>query len=252
LIAPSSGTASIDGMTLTRESAGRIRGRVGFLTEAPGLWDRLTVRANLIVYARLYGVTDPARAVDRGLEMFGLADRRDDPAALLSKGMKQKLALARALLHDPVVVLLDEPTAGLDPGTARMVRELVLELRRDARTIIISTHNLDEAERVADRVAVLQRRLVAVDTPDNLRRRLFGRRLRVDIEGGAAAFSQTLAAIGLGDVKVDGDSLSVGIEDDPERQAPSIVRALVAAGAGIRRVVAEEPPLEEVYLKLLD
>ena len=122
---------------------------------------------------------DPERAVSEALAMFGLEDRAGSLAAQLSKGMKQKVAIARALLHSPPVILLDEPTSGLDPQTARLVRELVLALRDRGHTIVISTHNLDEAERVSSRIGVLQRRLIALDTPDALRRRLFGHRVRV-------------------------------------------------------------------------
>ena len=184
LISPSSGEATVAGVPLVRERMNDVRAKVGFLTEAPGLWDRLTVRLNLLVYARLYGVDDPARAVSEALGMFDLEDRADSLAAQLSKGMKQKVAIARALLHSPPVLLLDEPTSGLDPQTARLVRELVLALRDRGHTIIISTHNLDEAERVSSRIGVLQRRLIALDTPDALRRRLFGQRVRVRLAGG--------------------------------------------------------------------
>ena len=121
-------------MPLVRERMDDVRAKVGFLTEAPGLWDRLTVRLNLLVYARLYGVADPERAVVEALAMFGLEDRADSLAAQLSKGMKQKVAIARALLHSPPVILLDEPTSGLDPQTARLVRELVLDAARPAAT----------------------------------------------------------------------------------------------------------------------
>jgi ABC-2 type transport system ATP-binding protein len=251
LIPPTAGHAVIDGIRLTRRTAGDIRARVGFLTEAPGLWERLTVRRNLLVYAGLYGLRNPGDAVDRSLALFGLADRADEQAAHLSKGMKQRLALARALVHEPPVVLLDEPTAGLDPQTARLVRDLVLQLRCDGRAIVLSTHNLDEAERIADRVGVLNRKLVAVDTPAALRHRLFGRRLQVVLAGDAAPFTDAVRAAGARDVRADGPVLSLAA-DDPDGLAPSIVRALVAAGAEVRRVMPEEPPLEDVYLKLVD
>jgi ABC-2 type transport system ATP-binding protein len=165
--------------------------------------------------------------------------------------MKQKLALARALVHDPEVVLLDEPTANLDPHTARAVRELLLELRGRRRAVVVSTHNLDEIERMADRVALINTRLVAIGDTASLRRQIFGRRLHVRLAGIAPAdpFAPVAAAAGARDVRVTPDGLSVAI-DDPD-VIPSIVRALVTAGAAIRAVVDEQPSLEDVYLRLL-
>jgi ABC-2 type transport system ATP-binding protein len=240
----------IDGESVSRATAPRLRSRVGFLTEMPGLWDRLTVRENLMVYARLHGLPHPPRAVDAVLEMFGIGDRAGDAAAFLSKGLKQRVALARTLLHKPDIVLLDEPTAGLDPESARDVRELVLRLRDERRAVLMSTHNLDEVQRVADRVAVLRSRLLAIDTPAALRKQLFGARLRIAFAQPAAPFAGTLRDIGMDDVQVDGLEMSIGV-DDADEKAPVIVSRLAAAGAAIRRVTPEEPSLEQVYLRLV-
>ena len=237
LIKPSSGTV-------------RVAGHIGFLTEAPGLWDRLTVGRNLLVYARLHGLRDPARAVDEALDLFDISNRKDDRAAQLSKGLKQRVALARTLLHRPDIVLLDEPTSGLDPESARDVRELILRLRDERRAVLISTHNLDEVQRVADRVAVLRARLIALDTPAALRARLFGSRLLITLRGDAARFAGALQPV-MTDVRADGHTLSVGV-DDVESAAPGVVRALVRAGADVVSVIPEEAPLEDVYLRLLE
>jgi ABC-2 type transport system ATP-binding protein len=251
LISPTSGSATVAGVPLVRDQMDVVRSKVGFLTEAPGLWDRLTVRLNLLVYARLYGVVNPERAVMEALAMFGLEDRASSLAAQLSKGMKQKVAIARALLHSPPVILLDEPTSGLDPQTARLVRELVLELRDRGHTIIISTHNLDEAERVSSRIGVLHRRLIALDTPDALRRRLFGHRVRVRLAGATAAHGEVAVRAGGRDLQPLDDGFTLDM-DNVERDTPAIVRALVAAGAEVLAVIPEQAPLEDVYLALIN
>lgn len=251
LIEPTSGEVRVHGERMQPDTAARLRGRIGFLTEAPGLWDRLTVRQNLAVYAALHGLPDETRAVDRVLELFDLTDRAAERAAQLSKGLKQRVALARTLLHDPDIVLLDEPTSGLDPASARDVRELTLRLRDDRRAVLLSTHNLDEVERVADRVAVLRTRMVALDTPAALRARLFGARLRVVVAGPAEPFAKAAAGPETSEVSIDGRALSIAMTD-PTGGAPAVVRRLVAAGAAIESVVPEEPSLEQVYLRLLE
>jgi ABC-2 type transport system ATP-binding protein len=250
LIAPSSGTVAIDGQPMGPESAPQLRSRIGFLTEAPGLWDRLTVRDNLLVYARMYGLTSPRRAVDEALARFEIGDRGDDRAAQLSKGLKQRVALARSLLHDPRIAMLDEPTSGLDPASAREVRDLILELRAQGRTVLLCTHNLDEVERVADRVAVLSRRLIAIGTPGSLRQKLFAPRVRIVLTQAAEPFAVALRTAGASDIRVDGVVMSVGVANTP-LTIPDVVRRLVEAGAGVESVMPEEPPLEDVYLKLL-
>jgi ABC-2 type transport system ATP-binding protein len=249
LIVPSSGEAQVAGIPLTKVRSDEVRQRVGFLTEAPGLWDRLSVRRNLLVYARLYGIASPDRAVSRALELFGLADRADSLAAQLSKGMKQKVAIARALMHEPPVVLLDEPTSGLDPQTARLVRDLVLSLRDRGHTIVISTHNLDEAERVSTRIGVLRRRLIALDTPGALRRRLFGHRIDVRLAGDARQFVSVAVEAGGHDPQPAVDGFSVRL--DKEEQTPLLVRALVERGAEILAVTPSQAPLEDVYMTLI-
>jgi ABC-2 type transport system ATP-binding protein len=250
LIPPTSGTVIVNGEPMTPATAPRLRSHIGFLTEAPGLWDRLTVMQNLSVYAKLQGVPDPQGRVLEMLDTFDLRPRATDFAAQLSKGLKQRVALARTLLHRPDVVLLDEPTSGLDPESARDVRELILRLRGEGRAILLSTHNLDEVERVADRVAVLRSRLVAVDTPAALRARLFGSRLRIVLGQPADTFAAAVAGAGVADVRAEGQALSMAV-DNASGRAPAIVRRLVAAGADVETVVAEQPPLEEVYLRLL-
>ena len=169
----------------------------------------------------------------------------------MSKGLKQRVALARALLHDPPVVLLDEPTSGLDPQSARLVRELIQNLRTRGHAVVISTHNLYEAERLADRVGVLRGRFLAVASPAELRRRLFGSRGLVRVVGDPAMFRNAIASAGGRDVEVDADALRFALDDQAETM-PAVVRALVAAGAQVLEVTTEDAPLEDVYFTIVE
>jgi ABC-2 type transport system ATP-binding protein len=251
LIAPTSGEATVAGIRLARDTIDQVRGRIGFLTEAPGLWDRLTVRQNLRVYAKLHQLADHDRVVDAALARFDLQERAGSLCAELSKGLKQRVALARALLHDPPVVLLDEPTSGLDPQSARLVRDLILDLRARGHAVVLSTHNLYEAERVADRVGVLRGRFLAVASPADLRQRLFGSRARVRLAAEAPPFADVVTAAGGRAVEAEGDALRFEL-DDRQQIMPAVVRALVQAGAAVLEVTTEDAPLEEVYFTLIE
>ena len=249
LIAPTRGSIAIDGEPLTPSSATRLRERIGFLTETPGLWDRLTVRENLKIYAGLYGLAQIDRVVDRTVETFDLRHRIDVRAAELSKGQRQRVAIARASLHDPRVLLFDEPTAGLDPEVARSVRQLLNERRSAGCAILVSTHNLDEAEKIADRVAVLDRRLLALDRPVRLRERLTTGRVIVRLAGDATPFLQIARMF---DRDADATESTIHLTSlTGDRGTASLVRALVQAGAEIVEVRPEIPPLEEAYLRLV-
>src|SRR5512139_1875480 len=180
LIAPTGGKAWVNGLELGKDDE-KIRAGVGILTESPGLYERLSALYNLQVFAELYGCKDAKGQAEKYLRLLDLWDRRDTEAGTFSKGMKQKLAIARALLHEPPVVFLDEPTAALDPESSKTVRDFIETLRGQGRTIFLCTHNLDEAERLCDRIGVFKQRLIAVDTPETLRRQLFGRQTVVHL-----------------------------------------------------------------------
>ncbi len=253
LIEPTEGTASVDGFDV-RGAADEVRARVGILTETPGLYDKLPAVANLDFFGRLHSLDAAIRAerIEHYLRLFGLWDRRDEVAGTFSKGMKQKLAIARALLHDPSVVFLDEPTAALDPEAAFIVREAIETLRRAGRTIVLATHNLDEADRLCDRIAFVRGGLLRVDSPAALRGALGHRGLQVRL-GGPASEDQVAAVRAVGGVSAteaaDG-LLHVGA-DDPESIAPAVVRALVATGADVVELHPERASLERIYFEVM-
>ena len=250
LIAPTAGQAWVAGHKLGREDPA-VRASVGILTESPGLYDKLDATANLSFFARLYEVDDLEGQVARYLQMLGLWERRHEPVARFSKGMRQKLAIARALLHEPPLLFLDEPTSGLDPEAARVVREFIAELRGQGRTIFLCTHNLDEADRLCDRIGVIQRRLICVDTPARLRQALYGSgvvvRLRVVGPEHLAALRALPFVQGVEQVQ---EGLLIRL-DDPQANNPDLVRALVGAGADVQYVQEVEHSLESVYFDLI-
>ncbi len=252
LIAPTSGEALVAGHRVGPDCAA-IRGRIGILTESPGLYEKLSAAQNLDFFARLQGI-DAARReqqVKRYLTLLGLWERRDEAVAGFSKGMKQKLAVARALLHEPQVLFLDEPTSALDPEAAKVVRDFVAELKSEGRTILLCTHNLDEADRLADRVGVMKQRLIQVGTASELRRNLYGRRIGVRLRSADEPALAALHALSfVRDLKQDNNHLSLTL-DDPDGMTPAVVRALVSAGADVQSVSEEQHSLEDVYLNLV-
>jgi len=249
LLLPTRGEVMVAGTPLTPDTADQVRSRVGLLTETPGLWERLTVRSNLLTYARLHGVPDENRRVATVMQDVGIDDRADDRAGALSKGLKQRVAIARALVHDPPVVLLDEPTSGLDPANARHVRDLIGRLRADGRAVLVSTHNLAEAEDLADRIAILSTRLIACDTPRRLREQRRGGTLIIDVEGDASAWREVVTRTGAALVSADGARLVLQLPASLD--VPDIVLALVAAGARVSRVEPRDASLEDAYLALV-
>jgi ABC-2 type transport system ATP-binding protein len=252
LIAPTSGGATVAGHRLGADDDA-LRRSVGILTESPGLYDRLSARQNLTYFARLYDLSRPKAAaqVERYLRLLELWDRRDDPVGTFSKGMRQKLAIARALLHEPPVLFLDEPTAGLDPEAARTVRDFVGMLRREGRTIFLTTHNLPEADELCDVIGVFERRLLRMGTPAALRAGLFGAGTIVRITGDAKTFLAALRTLPfIREAKADGDSISL-VVDDPDARNPDVIDALTRAGARIRYVEPIRHSLEDVYLRLV-
>ncbi len=253
LIAPTSGSATVAGIPLTPENGVEIRRQISIMPESPGLYLRLSVSENLECFADLYEVPDPADRIDRALRAVSLADRARDACGTLSKGLRQRVALARALLSDPQVLFLDEPTAGLDPVAARDVHELIDELRRSGVTIFLTTHRLEEAERLCDRVAILNTTLRTIGRPDELRDRLFAKTLTVrtliPLPEPGRVFTG-LAAVDRW--RQDGARDYVLTVSDPALAAPAVTRALVGAGADVLSIGESRHSLEDVYLELIN
>jgi ABC-2 type transport system ATP-binding protein len=254
LIHPTSGKAYIGGNEVGREpDSMNIRAMVGLLPETPGLYERLSASQNLDYYGRLYGVPDDTRRerIRELLKLVDLWDRRDDVVATFSKGMQQKIAIVRAMVHDPAILFLDEPTAALDPSAAKTVRDFLRGLRGEGRTIFLNTHNLFEAERIADRIGVVNTRLIAQGTARELSARYWKPatvvRLREPTEAAIAAV-EALDFVERVDVQ-DGELLLA--LDDPKRHNPDIVRTIVRAGGEIEYIMEKERGLEDVYLRLV-
>lgn len=252
LIAPTAGQALVAGFRVGRQDDD-IRRSVGILTETPGMYDRLSAQQNLMFFAQLYGLSKQRaeQQANHYLHMLDLWERRDSIVGGFSKGMRQKLAIARALLHEPQIIFLDEPTSGLDPEAARVVREFVKELRAEGRTIFLTTHNLPEADELCDLVGVFKTRLLRVDTPTHLRTVLFGRGTVIRFVGEAAVWRERVCSLPfVRDAQPHGDTLTITLEA-PEEQNPVLINALVEAGASIRYVEPRQASLEQVYLELI-
>jgi ABC-2 type transport system ATP-binding protein len=253
LISATSGQARIAGRSISDPAAAtQIRGLVGLMPEEAGLYGDLTARQNLDFFGRLYRIPKPLRA-ERSqalLAQLGLWDRRDTPVRAYSKGMRQRLAIARALIHDPPLLLLDEPTANLDPEGARTVREFLLHLRGQGRTIVINTHHLEEADRICDRVGILNTRLVAVGTPDELRRSVWGGSTVVRLDEVTDAVLAAVRGLNPRSLSAATGMLTIGVTD-PRRDNPDLVAAIVAAGGRVQTVTEVTPSLEDVYLKIV-
>jgi ABC-2 type transport system ATP-binding protein len=253
LISKTSGTAKIAGYEVGNAAeAKKIRRIIGLLPENVGLYEDLSAYRNLDYYGRLYKCTQQERKerIEYFLKLLGLWEKRDQPAGSFSKGMKQKLAIARALIHDPQILFLDEPTANLDPEASKTVRDFILELKKEKRTIFLNTHMLDEAERICDRVAVLKTKLLAIDTPERLRESLWGRKTVVQLEHVNDTIVAAVKKVTRNEVKVEDNKLIITVAD-PEKDNPDIVNAIGSAGGRVQFVTALTPTLEDVYLKLV-
>ncbi|HEX4580327.1 MAG TPA: ABC transporter ATP-binding protein [Candidatus Dormibacteraeota bacterium] len=252
LIAPTSGSAEVDGIPLAAANGTEIRQRISIMPENPGLYRRLTVQENLELFAGLYGIRAPRARISSALDAVNLQDRSGDLCGSLSKGLSQRVGLARALLNDPAIMFLDEPTSGLDPVAAREVHDLINSLRQRGVTVFLTTHRLEEAERLCDRVAILNTRLLLVGRPAELRVSLFRRSLVVETAAPLAVPQAVFNGdAGVDSWSVDGAATYVLTVADPRFAAPRITRALVAAGADVVSIAESRHSLEDVYLELV-
>jgi ABC-2 type transport system ATP-binding protein len=252
LIAASAGSATVAGIPLSAENGVEIRQHIAIMPEAPGLYLRLTVNENLEYFAGLYGLRDPGPKIAAALESVSLGSRSGDLCGGLSKGLRQRVALARTLLSDPAIMFLDEPTSGLDPVAAREVHDLIIGLRERGVTIFLTTHRLDEAERLCDRVAIMNTTLRTVGTPAGLRDQLFQKSLVVTTVGPVSSPDQLFPVIaGVTSWRADGSDRYILSVTDPTVAAPEVVRALVRAGANVLTIGEDHHSLEDVYLELI-
>jgi ABC-2 type transport system ATP-binding protein len=253
LIAPTSGSAVVAGIPLSPENGVEIRRRISIMPESPGLYLRLTVAENLEYFAGLYGLHHAEGRIDDALEAVNLSNRAGDLCGALSKGLRQRVGLARTLLSDPTVMFLDEPTSGLDPVAAREVHDLITGLRQKGVTIFLTTHRLDEAEKLCDRVAILNTTLRTIGRPQDLRAQLFTSALVVTtltpLTDPGPLFSAIATVEGWHSERPGSYELAV---TDPRLAAPEVTRALVAAGADVLSVGEAQHSLEDVYLELVD
>ncbi len=258
LISPSEGSARVGGYDIAKDSL-RVREIVGILTENPSLYERLTAYENMDFFAEAYGLSDVQERRSRIrelLEFFELWDRRSDKVAVFSKGMKQKLAVARALVHKPPVLFLDEPTSGLDPESSKEVRDLMDRLsRREKHTILLCTHRLEDAERLCSRVMIINRgKSVVVGTPDELRDKMAGQpTLQITLKRVNQRIVEAVKKLELVrgvDADDSASTLTVTV-DDVQSVTPDVVRSVVHAGGMVLSVSILRPSLEEAYLKLV-
>jgi ABC-2 type transport system ATP-binding protein len=253
ILAPSEGDVLVDGSSV-RTEPGSIRVRCGMVTDQPSLYERMTLRAYLEFFCRLYDVAAPARRTEELAALLTLTDRLDARLGSFSRGMKQKVAIARGLVHDPPVLLLDEPATALDPETARSLRSFIVSLRARHRAILLCTHDLDEAQRIADRVVVLYRGRVAREGLTGALRADEHPRFVVSFTGDARTARESLASAGIVAEPADSDNGYAALRfdtDEPGTTNPAVLRALLASGLHVITLVREERSLEDAYFSIV-
>ncbi len=254
LISNTSGSAKIGQYEIgNKKDVLKIRKIIGLVPDNVGLSENLTAYDNLDFYGKIYDCSEAHRKENnkRFLEMLGLWDKRNVLAGTFSKGMKQKLAIARALIHEPQVLFMDEPTANLDPEASKTVRDFILQLKKEKKTIFLNTHNLDEAQRICDKVAIMNTRLRAIGTPQELERSVSGRKTVIGLEQEVNdTIFGALKKLPLKNISSDGDTISFDVEN-PDKENSPVIEAIVKAGGHVRSINVVGSTLEDTYLKLV-
>ena len=230
----------------------KIREIIGLVPDNVGLYDDLSAYDNLDFYGKLYDCTETQRKenIEHFLKLLGLWEKKDVAAGTFSKGMKQKLSIARALIHDPQILFMDEPTANLDPESSKTVRDFILELKKEKKTIFLNTHNLDEAQRICDRIAILNTRLMAIGTPEELEKSVQGRKTVIQLEQTNDVILAALRKLTLRNLVIDGNKLTIDVTN-PEKENVAILDTIFRAGGHIQSVTIVGSTLEDAYLKLV-
>ena len=253
LISKTSGDARIAGYDIdnTADSL-KIRKIIGLVPDNVGLYEELSAYKNLDFYGKLYECNKTQRKenIEHFLRMLGLWDKRDVAAGAFSKGMKQKIAIARALIHEPKILFLDEPTVNLDPESSKMVREFILELKKENKTIFLNTHNLDEAQKICDKIGILNTKLMATGSPKELEESVWGSKTVIQLEQVNEMILDALDKLSLNSIINDDNKLTIDVVN-PEKENPAIVAAIVRAGGHVQYVTELSPTLEDAYLKFV-
>ena len=254
LISQTSGHARIAGYDIENGADSlAIRKLIGLVPDNVGLYEELSAYENLDYYGRLYECPEGKREekIEYFLKMLDLWEKRDQPVSDFSKGMKQKVAIARALIHDPKLLFFDEPTANLDPESSRVVRDFILRLKREGKTVFLNTHNLDEAQRICDRIGILKTRLLTVNTPEQLENTIWGSKTVIQVEEINDRILAAARELKPKDLSVEENKLILALAD-PQKENPDFVQAIVSAGGRIQYVTQLNPGLEETYLKVIE
>jgi ABC-2 type transport system ATP-binding protein len=254
LISKTSGQARVGGYEIGNDDLNslKIRSIIGFLPDNVGLYEELSAYKNLDFYGKLYERTEQQRkeSIERFLRLLGLWEKKDLPVGTFSKGMKQKMALARALVHEPKILFLDEPTVNLDPEAARTVRDFILELKKEKKTIFLNTHNLDEAQRICDKIGILKTRLLTVGTPEQLRELFWSSKTIIQLEKVNDFIVDAVKSQTSRNALIDGNRLIIDVASG-EKENPKFIEAIVSAGGHIQYVSELSPSLEDIYLKVV-
>jgi ABC-2 type transport system ATP-binding protein len=253
LISKTSGEARIDNYDVDKAADSlQIRKRIGLVPDNVGLYDDLTAFENIDFYGKLYELPERRRRenIERFLKMLDLWERKDTQAGSFSKGMKQKLALARALTHEPKLLFMDEPTANLDPESAKTVRDFILEVKKQGRTIFLNTHNLDEAQRICDRIGIIKTKLLTIGSPEQLRESLTKPKIEVRLAEVSEALVDALRKKIPNKIEVSDSKLIIDV-NDPDKENPVIITSIGSIGGQIREVTQIIPTLEDVYLQIM-